>query len=435
MPEFFKYASAKLIRNKLIRNYDFLNYYSSLQERNRFISNFTREYQFSQLKKILQYANNNVPYYNKLFKEVKFDPDKMKSFKEINRIPLLTRDDIIENFEQLISTKKIKGGSYVAKTSGTSGSPLEIMHDYKSFFVENAFIYHYRKKLGYEFSDRLVTFRGVEFKKKISKLNPIHNELILSPFKLSAITLDYYLKTIDSFEPDYIHGYLSAIYFFAKFLSERNLKLKKKLKGIFLISENIKQDKRDFIESYFDTKSLTLYGHTERCIIAEEVEANVYQFDPYYGYTEFQKNNDGTMAIIGTGFINQTMPLIRYKTDDSCIKVANGYKIMGKWESDAGIFGKNMELFTHATIPTASSCYNNVIQSQYIQDEIGKAKILIIPTNKFTDHDAKAIVNEIIKRTNGAIELKVEIVDKLILSPRGKLSLFHNTVKNNVLVS
>ena len=65
-------------------------------------------------------------------------------------------------------------------------------------------------------------------------------------------------------------------------------------------------------------KSITFYGHSERCVIAEEMTQNRYKFDPYYGYTEQIHNENNNYSIVGTGFLNYIMPFIRYKTDDIC---------------------------------------------------------------------------------------------------------------------
>src|ERR1035437_4125162 len=319
MPESLKYVTAPFFRIKLIKNKEFCKYYNLLERREVISSERIKEYQLSQTKGILVYSYQNVPYYTELFNKINFKPEKLNSFDDIKIIPFLTKEIIRENFDKLISTKKVKGGYYSTTTSGTTGEPLKLLLDYDSFFRENAFIYYFRKKLGYQFEDRLVTFRGIEFGKKFWRYNPINNETIFSPFKLSRLTLELYIKKINEIKPSYFNGYFSSIFYFAKLLSENNIKLNFRLKGIFLSSENINEVERLFVESLFNVKSLTFYGHTERCVIAQEIKHNEYSFDPYYGFTEQIKIKDNSFEIIGTGFLNKTMPLIRYKTDDVCL--------------------------------------------------------------------------------------------------------------------
>ena len=127
-----------------------------------------------------------------------------------------------------------------------------------------------------------------------------------------------------------------------------------------MISENIDIAQRDFLENYFKVKSLTFYGHSERCIIAEEILPNEYAFDPYYGYTETVENGDGSSFMVGTGFLNKTMPLIRYKTDDRVIQYDKLYRIDGSRKSTMGLFGINGEFFSQAAFNIHNEILNNV---------------------------------------------------------------------------
>ena len=60
------------------------------------------EYQFKELKKVLHHCHNNVPYYQKTFAKYGFNPN-IQSFDDIKKLPLLTKDLINDNFDDLIS--------------------------------------------------------------------------------------------------------------------------------------------------------------------------------------------------------------------------------------------------------------------------------------------------------------------------------------------
>jgi len=431
MPEPLKYLTASLFRNKLIKNKTYRQVERMLMERAALDEETIQKNQFNSLKEMLTYANNYVPYYTELFKKVGFQPKKMKMVKEMEVIPFLTKELIRENFESLISTKEVSGGHYIATTGGSTGEPLKVLLDYDCVFKENAFVNHFRSKLGYKLSDKLATFRGVEFGDKLWKYNPMQNELIFSPFKLSKKTIVRYVNKINSYKPQYLNGYLSSLYFFAKLLSENNLELNAPLKGIFLISENIDHSQRQFIEDFFKVKSSTFYGHSERCIIAEELTPNEYSFDPYYGYTEFIDNKDNTYTIVGTGFLNKTMPLIRYKTDDVAISLINGkYKIDGSRKSTMGLYGKNDEFFAHAAFNFHSDIFKNVVGYQFIQKQKGIADLLIVVNQQFHVAEIDLMKNEIDKKTKGVIDFNIKVVDKLVLSKRGKFKVFISKINN-----
>lgn len=420
MPESLKYITWTLIRNKLINNKDFNFYLNLLENRKELSIEKIKEFQLVQLKQILIHSYQNVPYYQKLFNEISFNPLGFSDFGQMEKIPFLTREIIGENFDKLISTKKVNNGYYKGTTGGSSGLPLKFLLDYDSIYKENAFIYHYRKDHGYKFDDKLVTFRQVDHGDRLWKYNPMHNEVTFFPIKLSKVTISEYANKIKEFNPQFLNGYLSAIWYFAKLLDEYQIKLKCNLKGIFLISENLDINQRNFIEKYFNVESTTFYGHSERCVIAEEIEPYRYQFDPYYGYTEQVYIEKNIYSIVGTGFLNYTMPLIRYKTDDACIPENKLYAIEGKRSSTIGLLGKNNEFLSGTVFDLDKELFKKITTYQFVQREKGKADLLIIVNKHFQPEELTLIRKEIYEDTKGIIDIEVKIVDNLMLSPRGK---------------
>jgi phenylacetate-CoA ligase len=432
MPESLKSVVAPYLRNKLIRNKEFLKYYEMLQKRESMSFDEINEYQFNELRNILMYSYENVPYYTELFNRINFKPGKIASFDDINVIPCLTKALIRQNFEKLKSVRKIRGGSYSTTTSGSTGEPLKVFLDFDSFFRETAFIYYYRRKLGYTFEDKVVTFRGIGFGDKLYSRNPINNETIFSPFKLSSLNIELYRNKINELRPAYFNGYISAIYHFAKLLSDNNKSLDFQLKGIFLTSENINDEERLFVELFFKVKTITFYGHTERCVIAQEFNYNEYRFDPYYGYTQKLNLHDNIFEIIGTGFLNKTMPLIRYRTNDTCTITADDMiSISGRRDKNDFMVGKNDEKITHPALHILSDILVNVTNYQFIQEKKGHAVLLIVPNKDFHKSEIPVIKNSIERNMKGVIEFEIKIGDHLILSPGGKYQMFINNIGNH----
>ncbi len=428
IPEPLIYMASPLFRNMLIQNAEFCKYYKMLEDRKVLSAEATKEYQFNKLKEILTYSYTHVPYYHELFKKISFDPFKFSDFKQIEQIPLLTRELVTQNFNKLISTKKAKNGHYVGKTGGSTGNPLTFYLDYDSIYKENAFIYFYRKKLGYCFNDKLATFRVLGYGDKLWRYNPMYNEILFSTTKLSKSTISEYARKINEFKPQYLNGYLSAIWYLAKLLKEYKIDIKFKLKGIFLISENIDNSQREFIHQFFGTKSSTFYGHSERAVIAEEIEPNRYIFDPYYGYAEQIHCEGDEYYIVSTGFLNKTMPFIRYKTDDVCIPENQHYRIDGKRCSTIGLIGKNSEFLTSTGFNLGIEIFAKFINYQFIQKEKGKADLFVIVNNEFQTRELIALQKKLDRQTNGVIDIKIKIVDKLLLTERGKFQQYISNI-------
>lgn len=429
MPENLKYISAPLFRLSLIKNKEFIRYYNLLEQRESLTTDQIKDYQFNELKRILIHSYQTVPYYTELFDKISFDPFRFSDFDEIKIIPCLTREIITNNCNKLISKINVKNGYYTGTTGGSTGSPLRFLLDYDSVFKENAFIYYYRKKLGYKLTDRMATFRQVKFGEDLWQYNPMHNELIFFPIKLTKASIVNVTKKIIEFNPKYLNGYPSSIWYFAKLLDENKIKHHLNLKGIFLMSENIDEKQRAFIEEFFKVKSLVHYGHSERCVIAEEISESLYSFDPYYGFTEQIPNENGSFNIVGTGFLNSSMPLIRYKTDDVCIPEKDYFHIEGKRSSTIGLYGINDEFIPSSAFDLSNPIFNNIIRNQFIQSEKGKADLLIIVGKNFKMSELNNIKDLLTKKSKNIININVKIVETPVLSPRGKFESYISYLK------
>lgn len=226
-----------------------------------------------------------------------------------------------------------------------------------------------------------------------------------------------------------MNSYLSAITFFARLPRKTGSKLTSKLKGIFLISEDTDPIRRLFVEDVFQTKTSTFYGHSERAFIAYETSANEYAFDPFYCFTELIPDDTGTFSIVGTGFLNFSMPLIRYLTDDICLPSANGYKIFGRWKRTEGPIGKNWGFFSHAAFNFHSTAFDNVLRYQLIQKEKGKALLLMTVSDRFTNADLAAIRQGIRNKIGDVIEFEIRLVDQMVLTKRGKFQIIINEMR------
>lgn len=56
------------------------------------------ELQLARLKKIVEYAYNNVVFYKKRFDEIGLKPEHIQSLRDIEKIPFTTKDDLRDNY-------------------------------------------------------------------------------------------------------------------------------------------------------------------------------------------------------------------------------------------------------------------------------------------------------------------------------------------------
>jgi phenylacetate-CoA ligase len=409
-----------------------------------------KDAQFKRLKKLLIFCYKQVPYYKDMFNKISFDPIAFRSISEFEKIPLLSKKDVFINFKRLQSYNVNYFNSYTGHTGGTTGHPLKLLFSIRSHFEEWAFIHALWRRAGFSPEFRRVACLGVPFKNNKAaswKYNHLHSELQLSPLHMEDKNLDEYVKMIMRFKAKFIYGLPSALTTLAEFI----LKKKNRISGIRSVlcgSENISANQREILGQAFDAKVYSWYGQTEKVVLGGECEfSSEYHVFPEYGYTEIiddRKNlikSHGQIGeIIGTGFINLAMPLIRYRTGDygeysngDCVcsrKYPRIKNLIGRRDNDY-FYDKDKEHILLSAINTQKGVYGNISQWQFVQEKPGKVCVNILVNPIIKPQDIKEIQNDLNFQGNGRIHFNVAVVENLIKTELGKTKAIIQHIKNN----
>ena len=290
------------------------------------------EYQLEQLSKLLHHAYENVPYYHRIFDERGLKPKDIQDFKDLQKLPYLTKEIIQENLPDLVARNYPRSKLQYVTTGGSTGIPL-------GFYLENgvsnakewAFMLTQWNRVGFKIGDRCVVLRGnvVESasKGKFWEYDPVNKNLILSSYHLTDENMPKYIQKIKKFKPDFIQAYPSAITILAKFMKENDIKPFPTIKAILCGSENLYSWQRELLEDVFQCRVYSWYGHAEQAVLAGECEKNTYyHIFPEYGFVEIIGNDGKPVTdenemgeIVATGFNNFAMPFIRYRTMDLAV--------------------------------------------------------------------------------------------------------------------
>lgn len=278
-----------------------------------------RKEQFELLKFNLIYAYEHVPYYERIFKEVGFDPYTMVSEKEIEKIPFLTKDIIRKEFNNLYNSEIHKRSYLNHTTSGSTGEKLKFLLPTELSYKKNtAFLYRFYAMWGIRPKDKRVTIGGRVFTKKppFWIYNRFENQLLMSAHDLSNDTVASYIRKIDSFRPVFIQGHPSAILVMAKYILEQKIKHKLNLKAIFTTGETLIEEDQKIIELAFCCKVAQQYGSGENCFSAQQVRnERGYLINYEHGFVELIGDSD-IKEVVVTSLQNNVMPFIRYRMND-----------------------------------------------------------------------------------------------------------------------
>jgi phenylacetate-CoA ligase len=317
--------SLKLIRKDIFKEY----YRFKSLEYNSLENNL--KFQKEKLKDILLYSWKNVPYYTKILEKSGTVIDGKINLNNYSKIPILTKEIIRKEFENLKSNEINKMEWYYNTSGGSTGKPIKLIQDNKKWtedmamaWLQNSFICDYPcKMIKLWGSERDILGSGTGILGKIK--NWLEDYKILNTFKMTEKDMKNYVKKINEYKPEMIEAYVQSIYEFAKFIEKNNLEIYSP-KGIITSAGTLNKDVKSLIEKVFRTKVYNRYGSRETSALACSCEKNQELHENIFTrYIEVLDKNltpckPGKIGeVYVTMLNNHSMPLIRYKIGDMAI--------------------------------------------------------------------------------------------------------------------
>jgi len=393
-----------------------------------------------QLRKIIDYAYSYVPYYKNLFNDLNISPKDINSIEDLQKLPILTKDIIKNNFESFtpenISSLKFINDS----TGGSTGVPLKYRMSLEDYERGIALLYRGWSYAGYKLGDKVAVIAGsslipnikVDFKKRIYDF--FLNEKHYSSFNLSEENLYTYLRSLNSWKPQFIRGYASSIYLVAKFIDDNHLPIKFHPKAIFTTAEKLFEHQRKIIEKVFDTEVFDTYGVNDGGVSAYEcpmhrglhidMERAILEVVDEDGRQIFDKAG----RILATSLYNYALPFIRYDTGDIGILSSERCACGRETPLLKEIIGRTTESLKLNGITIGSPVLTvlmggfDIEQYQIIQNSEDSITIKIVKGKNFSNRDEDFIRKSFFSHV-GKIDIKFEYVESII-PPEGQKHKF-----------
>jgi phenylacetate-CoA ligase len=417
------------------------NEYKLIQESESWDREQIEHYQLKQLNDLLDHAYHNVPYYRRVFNERGLTPADIQSLDDLQKLPLLTKEDVRENIEDLKATNYSEEDFEYVKTGGSTGKPLEFCYESGvTRAKEWAYMKTQWERVGYSFRDKCVVLRGEEVSSDESQFwdtTFFGRWLVLSSYHMNDDRLPKYISKIREFEPKYIQAYPSVISIFARYMDENDVTPFSSVEAVLCGSEKLYPNQRKQIENALGCRVYSWYGHAERCVLAGECELNRqrYHVFPQYGMMELI-NGEGDLIgkkktkgeIVGTSFNNYAMPLIRYRTNDigkidtTRCDCGRSYTVLESVE------GRVQEMFvddTGRSVPLTGlhsrigKSSQNIKNAQFYQEEEGEVALRIVSTDEYDRSDTSQIISTLSNRYDN-IQFNIEFVNEIDRTQSGK---------------
>ncbi len=390
-------------------------------------------WRLAKLQETLIHAGTHCPYYRSTFAEHGFDPLKLQSTDDLRACPTLDKRAIQENRDGLASQAISARERLYITTGGSTGVPVGFyLQKGVSRPKEQAFLETMWGRVGYTKGSRLAVIRGHVTSNadqgRIDDYDSTRDWLMLSSYHLTPQRAAEYLEKIETFKPDFLHAYPSAVLQLAQLLVTQRQSWRLPLRGILCGSEWMSLDQKTLVEKVFGCRVYRWYGHSERVILAGEgrTSPNFYFF-PTYGFVEFgAPDADGLQEVIGTTFDNFAMPLIRYRTGDYVRVTHTGLEF--PWAAVSEIAGRGQEfLVTRSGRRISLTAFNmhdtifdGFVAVQFRQDEPGQAEFRFIPNSRFQESQLGALRRRLSEKLGPDFAIELKASSELEKTSRGK---------------
>ena len=417
-----------------LRNKRYLEWLQFLKNSENWSKEQIDDYQFAQIKEIINLAYQNTRGYRELYLNSGITPETIKTIDDIHKVPFVERETIRDNLNDFHIPTRWE--QYIT-TGGSTGIPFGMYRDRIAFAKELASKAYQYYRIGWKEGDRQLVFRGLPIKsRKHIVFYPRFNELRCSSYHFTPEIMESYRKKAFEYKPDWIRCYPSSGYIFARFIKENKLAFPP-LKGILCASENLYSFQKDLLHETFGCRVFSHYGHYEMAALAGFCEhQDTYHVLPQYGYTELI-GKDGKLVtkpgeigeIITTSFIMRAVPFIRYRTSDLAVLQGWGCPNCGRpyqiWSSVEGrlqefIITGSGRYISMTAINMHDNIFDHIKQFQFFQEEKGKLCFRFIPRETCNYSVVQDIKSRLMVKFGDDIDLKMEPVADIPLTKRGK---------------
>lgn len=407
------------------------------------------EFQNKKLRELIKHAYNNVPYYHNLFRSLNLTPYDIKSIDDLNKLPIITKDEIRKNRNEFVAINLPKNKMIWNSTSGSSGSPFEYIIDKNELSFFRSMGLRYWEVVGYNLGDKIATVSGSSLlPQKMSFLHKlsfkVNRNLPLSSFNMNPEKVRSYSKLLLDYNPKFLRGYPSSISIIANYIIENDIELN--LSAVMTTAETLFPSQRKIIMEAFNCDIFDSCGCNDggECLFecGEHVgyhigcEQSIHEVVDENG---INVSNNEVGNIVLTDLWNYSMPFIRYDagdmaiyTDEKCpcgrglplVKSIIGRTIEQIVLPD----GNNLPGLTFTDIFEKAGVSEYILDYQIVQEKVDKFCINLVVNENYNNQISNKISNFFEGHMGIPLDINFNFVDQISRTNANKRKLIISKV-------
>lgn len=312
-----------------------------------------------QLRRMLDHCRRHVPYYTQIMHEAGDgwleDP---KAY--LARLPILTRELVRINFDDLTSDDLGNRRWHFNTSGGSTGEPVRFIQDREYETRAGAVKLLFPRLVGYEVGEAEVKLWGshrdianASADLRARLLGRLSNTTMLDGFEMAPEQMRHYVSVLNTVRPRLITAYADAMFELARFAERECLEIRPQ-SAIITSAGMLLPFMREKIETVFRCRVYNKYGSREVGDVAcERPGLPGMWVAPWGSYLEIVDDEgelvpDGCEGdVLVTCLTNFAMPLIRYRIGDRGTLAPSGeQEASGRGNQVvAEIFGRSTSMF------------------------------------------------------------------------------------------
>lgn len=403
------------------------------------------DYLRNKKKEIVKYHLTNNSFYRSFAENA--------SPTDWNSVPIMTKSDLQQPLEMLLSSGFSKKNIYIDKTSGASGTPFYFSKDKFCHALTWAIIKDRFSWYDIDFnSSKQARFYGIVldgsgFSKERLK-DIVSHRTRFNVFDLSDASFEQWIAVFKKKKLEYMNGYTSSMVQFAKYLKRKEVKLKDicpSLHVCIVTSEMLFDDDKKLMETQFGVPVVNEYGASELDLIAFQNPEGLWQVNSESLFVEVLDEDNNVLPfgtegrLVITSLYNKSQPFIRYDIGDvgvlsgqSTLKLPILEKLIGrtndivKLPSGKRAAGLTFYYITKSIIEKDGKVKEFVIEQHSLSD----FKVIYVSSVRLSGEMETLIKKEMTNYLESGLNITFEHRDEIKRSKSGKLKQFSSLIRN-----
>lgn len=369
--------------------------------------------QWERAHEMVGYAFKHCPYYRRQFAGMGHN-GSLRDWEDFRCLPLLTKQHIREQGDDLLSWEFQKKDLIQSKTGGSTGIALTLYFDERCQQLRNAAAMRSDQWAGWDIGMKVAAVWGNPpiadtLKQKVRNLL-LDRVFYLDTMDINEKSVRHFVSNWRREKPTVMFGHSHSIYVLAMYLRQMGIK-DLRPRGIVSTSMMLLEPERLVIEEVFDCRVTNRYGCEEVGLIACECELHDgLHLNIDHLIVEFLRA-DGTEAapgeeanIVVTDLANHGMPLIRYRVEDLGVPsgrncpCGRGLPLMERVTGRQADFLKRVDGSLVAGVSLVEKTLTaipGIEQMQLVQDALDQVCVKIVTDSRYNQVAEQKLRNEL----------------------------------------